>query len=163
MLMDIMLFVVFLYNLPFSLFLFYCTVFLPRTKFCLDCFLLEQTKEVPGIILQSTTSFAEKCADLSEDEIKKLMIDHIKCLMPELPDPAFVKAFHWTYSMLTEPYVDTPGCVVIHDYPCLISGGDSYTESSFNGCITSAVIIVEELLKKVKFLKGHHHGRRRSS
>ncbi|GBM70090.1 Renalase [Araneus ventricosus] len=123
----------------------------------------EKSKEVPGIILQSTTSFAKKCSNLNEGEIKKLMLEHIKCLMPELPDPAFVKVFLWTYSMLTEPYVDTPGCVVINDHPCLISGGDSYTESSFNGCITSAVIIVEELLKRVKFLKGHHHGRRRSS
>ncbi|KAF8769829.1 Renalase like protein [Argiope bruennichi] len=124
---------------------------------------IKQSKEVPGIILQSTTSFAEKYSDLNDDEIKHLMLEHIKCLLPELPDPAFVKLFHWTYSMLIEPYVDTPGCVVINDYPCLISGGDSYTESTFNGCITSAVIIVEELLKRVKFLKGHHQGRRRSS
>ncbi|GBN02344.1 hypothetical protein AVEN_260406-1 [Araneus ventricosus] len=31
----------------------------------------EKSKEVPGIILQSTTSFAEKCSNLNDSEIKK--------------------------------------------------------------------------------------------
>ncbi|GFQ79380.1 renalase [Trichonephila clavata] len=119
--------------------------------------------DVPAVIIQSTSTFATSCADKSEDEIKSLMMEHIKYLMPDLPEPVDVKLFQWTYSKLIEPYIDTPGCIVLNSHPCFLSGGDSYTESSFNGCITSSLKIVEELLKHVNFIKGRRRNSRRTS
>lgn len=57
------------------------------------------------------------------------------------------------YFQVTDPYVDNPGCIVLNEHPSLICGGDSFTESDFNGCTTSALRIVEELLKCVTISK----------
>ncbi|GFU26979.1 renalase [Nephila pilipes] len=123
----------------------------------------ENKSESPAVIIQSTTTFAESYADKSEDEIRSLMIEHLKCLMPEFPEPVDVKIFYWTYAKLVDPYIDAPGCIVLHNNPCFISGGDSYTESTINGNITSSLKIVEELLKRVNFIKGRRRNSRKSS
>ncbi|XP_054715905.1 renalase-like [Uloborus diversus] len=110
-------------------------------------------KDLPTILIHTTGKYSQNQSDKSEDEIQQDVISHFKCLTAELPEPSYVKCIKWTYSQVIDPYIDNPGCIVLQEHPCLICGGDSFTESNFNGCITSALRIVEELLKHVTIAK----------
>lgn len=114
-----------------------------------------QDTNPPSILIHTNVKFSKSNWDKSEEEIQNEILNHFKCLVPELPEPSYIKCIKWTYSQVVDHYVDNPGCIVLNEHPCLICGGDSFTESTFNGCTTSALRIVEELLKYVTIAKSH--------
>ncbi|KFM65336.1 Renalase, partial [Stegodyphus mimosarum] len=117
-------------------------------------------KDPAAVLIHTTTKYCQKNSDLSDDEAQKEVLTHFKCLVPDLPETSFIKCIKWTYSQVVDAYLDNPGCIILSDHPCLICGGDGFTESNFNGCLTSALRIVEELLKYVTIAKsGKNHKR----
>ncbi|XP_042908391.1 renalase isoform X2 [Parasteatoda tepidariorum] len=115
-----------------------------------------QPNELPALVMHTTVKFFHKYSDSSEDEIKDLVLKQLKCLVNNVPEPSHVECIKWDNAQVIDAYIDNPGCVVLNAHPCLICGGDSFTESNFNGCITSALRIVEELLKGVTISKKCH-------
>lgn len=112
-----------------------------------------RANDPPSILIHTTIKYTLANLDKPEEEIQNEVLNHFKCLVPELPEPSYMKCVKWVHSQVSEPYVDNPGCIVLNEHPCLICGGDSFTESNFNGCTTSALRVVEELLKHITIAK----------
>ena len=76
--------------------------------------------------------------------VEPLIIDQVKSLLPDLPKPSSTKCIRWRYSQVSESYSGSPGCIILNQTPLLIAGGDGFTHSNFDGCIDSALSIVEK-------------------
>jgi renalase len=44
---------------------------------------------------------------------------------------------------VVRPYPGAPGCVVLHEDPLLLAGGDGFVHSNFDGCVVSAQKMVQ--------------------
>ena len=47
-------------------------------------------------------------------------------------------------------YSDVAGAIVLHHSPTLVVGGDAFTYSTFDGCLTSAKKIVSNVCEHLK-------------
>ena len=52
---------------------------------------------------------------------------------------------------MVTPYPGSPGCLVLNEEPLLVAGGDGFTHSNFDGCVTSAESIVLVVKAKLSF------------
>ena len=100
-----------------------------------------------SIIFHTSVPFGIKHVEKTPDDVKPLMLDAIKKLFPEWPEPTSVKCQKWRYSQTSTPYEGEPGCVPLHDKPLLLAGGDGFTKSGFDGCIASAESIAAFIQK----------------
>lgn len=114
-----------------------------------------QPKMLPAVLIHTTPEFSLKHFEDDEDSVKAIVMNSVKMLLTDFPEPNYIKCQKWLFSEVTEPYFENPGCIVLAEHPGLITGGDGFTESNFNGCITSALKIVEELLKCVKISRSN--------
>ena len=48
-------------------------------------------------------------------------------------------------TQVNKGFNDSPGAVVLHRSPPLVVGGDAFTYSKFDGCLTSAMKIVSSV------------------
>lgn len=51
---------------------------------------------------------------------------------------------------MEKSYTGCPGCIVISKQPLLISGGDGYSYSTFEGCVHSSENIVKNVEENYK-------------
>jgi len=80
--------------------------------------------------------------------VQEQMLQHVKSVLPDLPDPIAIKPQKWRYSQVHHPYKNTPGCVCISTNPLIILAGDAFAKkSTFDGCLDSA----ESVAKIIKW------------
>lgn len=113
--------------------------------------------------------FVLKCARLYFEFY--ILIKALKRSFPDLPSPKAFKCHKWRYSQVltnpfsflcackfylfilfafkvTKPYEDQPGVLELSQEPLLLVGGDGFTHSNFDGCVSSAGKIIQHFASK---------------
>ncbi|XP_070544414.1 renalase-like [Ptychodera flava] len=106
----------------------------------------------PSMVVHTSVPFGLKYLETDKDEVQPLVMRHLKEVFPDLPEPASIKCQRWRYSQVFKSVKGQPGAVVVKETPSymVLLGGDSFTHSNFDGCISSATTLTEKL---VAFLK----------
>ncbi|CAI9743371.1 renalase-like isoform X1 [Octopus vulgaris] len=99
-----------------------------------------------SIVVHSSVPWGVEHVEESKDDVKPIMLDYVRGLLPNLPDPEFVKGHKWRYSQVRTPFPGSPGCVQLSTDPSLLVGGDGFSYSKFEGCIDSANSLVAAVL-----------------
>lgn len=111
-------------------------------------------KEVPGvgpsICIHTGAPWGLENIERDKDEAASEILEHLKSVLPGLPEPVEVKGHKWRYSQVLKGYADSPGCVVLSEHPAVILAGDGFTHSNFDGCLESAISVYQTLTKLVK-------------
>ncbi|NXG46205.1 RNLS Renalase, partial [Psilopogon haemacephalus] len=97
----------------------------------------------PSVVVHTTVAFGSEHLRSDPAEVQQLILGHLEKLVPSLPTPVSIKCHKWTYSQVTRAVPNCPGQMILHIQPLLICGGDGFTHSSFDGCLDSAVSLVE--------------------
>ncbi|XP_044515165.1 renalase [Gracilinanus agilis] len=99
----------------------------------------------PSVVVHTTVSFGKENEDKSLEAVQEAILQQVSGLLPGLPTPASATCHRWTYSQVTQAIPDCPGQMTLHRTPLLICGGDGFTRSNFDGCLESALCIMEAL------------------
>ena len=102
-----------------------------------------------SVVFHTSVPFGIKHVEQNPDDMKPLLLKHIKELFPDWPEPTAVKCQKWRYSQVRTPYPGEPGCVELHKGPLLLIGGDAFTHSNFDGCIDSAEALANSFVSSL--------------
>ncbi|EFX70880.1 hypothetical protein DAPPUDRAFT_327763 [Daphnia pulex] len=101
-----------------------------------------------SVILHTSVPFGVQHIDLTVPEAEPILKEALKRSFPDLPSPKAFKCHKWRYSQVTKPYEDQPGVLEISQEPLLLVGGDGFTHSNFDGCVSSAEKIIQHFASK---------------
>ncbi|XP_036592048.1 renalase isoform X2 [Trichosurus vulpecula] len=99
----------------------------------------------PSVVIHTTTSFGMENLEKSIEDVQDVILQQVNSILPGLPTPASTTCHRWTYSQVTQAIPNCPGQMTLHHNPLLICGGDSFTRSNFDGCLESALCVMEAL------------------
>ncbi|XP_062436121.1 renalase isoform X3 [Rhea pennata] len=99
----------------------------------------------PSVVVHTSVTFGHDHLESEPDEVQQLILNHLESIVPSLPKPTSIKCQKWRYSQVTKAVPNCPGQMILHTQPLLICGGDGFTHSNFDGCIDSAVSLVEAI------------------
>ncbi|XP_026575716.1 renalase isoform X3 [Pseudonaja textilis] len=99
----------------------------------------------PSVVVHTTVSFGAEHLEWDKAKVQQLIINELKAIMPQLPEPASIKCQKWRYSQVTEAFSGSPGQITLQAKPVLICGGDGFVHSNLDGCIDSALSVVKAL------------------
>ncbi|XP_002718540.2 renalase isoform X2 [Oryctolagus cuniculus] len=106
---------------------------------------IESSEIGPSIVVHTTVPFGVAYLQHSMAEVQELIIQQLENILPGLPQPVATKCQKWTHSQVTNAAANSPGQMTLHLKPLLVCGGDGFTHSNFDGCITSALCVLEAL------------------
>lgn len=106
---------------------------------------IESSHIGPSVVVHTSVSFAMEHLEWDKEKVQQLILNHLKDIIPNLPKPANFKCHRWRYSQVTKPFPDCPGQITLQTKPFLVCGGDGFIHSNLDGCIYSAMSIVEAL------------------
>jgi len=98
-----------------------------------------------SILVHSTVEFGLDNMNKTHEEMKPQLLAALSEMFPRWPQPKEVKSLKWLYSQIHQGYPDRPGSVLINSSPTLVLGGDAFSESTFDGCVESALSISKTL------------------
>ncbi|XP_068957884.1 renalase isoform X2 [Petaurus breviceps papuanus] len=99
----------------------------------------------PSVVVHTTTSFGLENLEKSNEDVQDVILQQVSRVLPGLPMPLSTTCHRWTYSQVTQAIPNCPGQMTLHHNPLLICGGDSFTWSNFDGCLESALCVMEAL------------------
>lgn len=99
------------------------------------------------VIFHSTKEFGAKYNADQLDEAKELLLKKVSERFPQWKNHVDVFCYRWNCSQVLTPFPNTPGYVVLHAKPTLILAGDGFIRSNFNGCVESAKLTADALIK----------------
>jgi len=100
-----------------------------------------------SVLVHSTVPFGLKNIKATPEEMKPVLLNGVKKMFPDWPEPEDVKSLKWLYSQVHHAYPDAPGSIILNQIPLMIAGGDAFTSSNFDGCVDSAVSILNRVLR----------------
>ncbi|XP_076418512.1 renalase isoform X2 [Peromyscus maniculatus bairdii] len=106
---------------------------------------IESSEFGPSLVIHTTVPFGVTYLEHSEEEVQELISQQLETILPGLPQPVATKCQKWRYSQVTNSAVNCPGQMTLHVNPSLVCGGDGFTQSNFDGCIASALSVMEAL------------------
>ncbi|XP_061491382.1 renalase isoform X2 [Rhineura floridana] len=106
---------------------------------------LESPDIGPSVVVHTSVSFGSQHLEWDKEKVQQLILDQLKDVVPSLPKPASIKCQRWRYSQVTKAFPGSPGQITLHMKPFLVCGGDGFIHSNFDGCIDSAMSIVQAL------------------
>lgn len=106
---------------------------------------IESSEIGPSLLIHTTVPFGVTYLDHSVEHVQELIFQQLENILPGLPQPVATKCQKWTYSQVTNAVANSPGQMTLHLKPFLVCGGDGFTQSNFDGCITSALCVLEAL------------------
>ncbi|KAL9963104.1 hypothetical protein ACROYT_G032279 [Oculina patagonica] len=101
----------------------------------------------PSLIVHTSVPFGIKHLEMDLNDVKDIILSHVKQELPDLPEPVNSRCIRWRYSQVSRGVEDSPGCAVLCDTPLLIACGDAFTHTNFDGCIESALSVVDAFSK----------------
>ncbi|KYO42366.1 renalase isoform C [Alligator mississippiensis] len=108
--------------------------------------IVNKSSEVgPSVVVHTSVPFGIEYLEWNREKVQQLILEQLEIVMPDLPKPVNIKCQKWRYSQVTTPVPSCPGQMTLHINPSLICGGDAFTHSNFDGCIESAMCIVEAI------------------
>ncbi|XP_077999515.1 renalase-like [Glandiceps talaboti] len=101
-----------------------------------------------SVAVHTSVPFSLERLESDKDEVQSMVMDQLKEVVPNLPEPINIKCQRWRYSQVFKGVKGQPGAMVVKETPSytVIMGGDAFTHSNFDGCISSAEIVTEQLL-----------------
>ncbi|XP_042545276.1 renalase isoform X2 [Dipodomys spectabilis] len=106
---------------------------------------IESSEIGPSLVIHTTVPFGIKYLEHSAENVQELIFHHLEKILPGLPHPVAIKCQKWRHSQVTNAAAKYPGQMTLHCNPFLVCGGDGFTQSNFDGCITSALCVLEAL------------------
>ncbi|XP_060880776.1 renalase-like [Metopolophium dirhodum] len=103
----------------------------------------EQYNSPDCVVFHTTKEFGQKHIKGTTESMFQILNDKVNKLFPDWPLPASSNVHKWLYSQVTTPYNNNPGCILLNESIPILAGGDSFTQSTFNGCVESAFKICE--------------------
>ena len=97
--------------------------------------------------MHTSVPFGIKHLEMDVNDVKDIIISHVKQILPDLPAPVSSRCINWRYSQVFRGVEGSPGCAVLCDTPLLIACGDAFTHTNFDGCIESALSVVDAFSK----------------
>ncbi|XP_004607555.2 renalase isoform X2 [Sorex araneus] len=104
---------------------------------------IEASKIGPSLLIHTTVPFGLQHLDHSIEHVQELIFQQLKNILPGLPQPVAIKCQKWRHSQVTNAVSNCPGQMILHLKPFLVCGGDGFTQSNFDGCIASALRVLE--------------------
>ncbi|XP_016076262.1 PREDICTED: renalase [Miniopterus natalensis] len=99
----------------------------------------------PSLAIHTTVPFGVTYLEHSMEDVQELIFQQLENVLPGLPQPIATKCQKWKHSQVTNAVTNSPGQMTLHLKPLLVCGGDGFTHSNFDGCITSALCVLEAL------------------
>ncbi|XP_010994573.2 renalase [Camelus dromedarius] len=106
---------------------------------------IESSEIGPSLVIHTTVPFGVAHLEQSIEDVQKLIFQQLENILPGLPQPVATKCQKWRHSQVTKAAANYPGQMTLHHKPFLVCGGDGFTQSNFDGCITSALRVLEAL------------------
>lgn len=106
---------------------------------------IESSEFGPSLVIHTTVPFGVTHLERSEEDVQELISQQLEAILPGLPQPVAAKCQKWRYSQVTNSAANFPGQMTLHLHPSLVCGGDGFTHSNFDGCIASALSVMEAL------------------
>ncbi|XP_072051376.1 renalase-like [Amphiura filiformis] len=105
-----------------------------------------------SMVVHTSVPFGIKYLETDKNEVQGIVMEHLRNLVPNLPEPASIKCQKWRYSQVSTPVEGTPGCVFLTKLPscAILATGDAFTHSNFDGCLSAAETTCEQLLAYLK-------------
>lgn len=98
-----------------------------------------------SVLVHTTVPFGIQNMKATPEEMKPTLLAAVKKMYPEWPEPEDLKSLKWLYSQVHKAYPGTPGSLQINETPLLVAGGDAFTSSNFDGCVESAISILNRV------------------
>ncbi|XP_068404252.1 renalase isoform X1 [Eschrichtius robustus] len=106
---------------------------------------IESSEIGPSLVIHTTVPFGVTYLEHSTEDVQELIFQQLENMLPGLPQPVATKCQKWRHSQVTNAAANSPGQMTLHLKPFLVCGGDGFTQSNFDGCITSALCVLEAL------------------
>ncbi|XP_004440048.1 PREDICTED: renalase [Ceratotherium simum simum] len=106
---------------------------------------IESSEIGPSLVIHTTVPFGVAYLEHSTEDVQELIFKQLEDILPGLPPPVATKCQKWRHSQVTIAAANYPGQMTLHLKPLLVCGGDGFTQSNFDGCITSALCVLEAL------------------
>ncbi|XP_015414317.1 PREDICTED: renalase isoform X2 [Myotis davidii] len=99
----------------------------------------------PSLAIHTTVPFGVTHLEHGIEEVQELIFQQLENILPGLPQPVATKCQKWRHSQVTNAAANSPGQMTLHLKPLLVCGGDGFTHSNFDGCVASALCVLEAL------------------
>ncbi|XP_010836786.1 PREDICTED: renalase isoform X3 [Bison bison bison] len=109
----------------------------------------ESSEIGPSLVIHTTVPFGVTHLEHSTEDVQELIFKQLENIVPGLPQPVATKCQKWRHSQVTNAAANSLGQMTLHLQPLLVCGGDGFTQSNFDGCITSALCVLEALKKHI--------------
>ncbi|KAM5236459.1 renalase [Ctenodactylus gundi] len=106
---------------------------------------IESSEVGPSLVIHTTVPFGLTYLEHSIEDVQELILQQLENVLPGLPRPVATKCQKWRHSQVVNAAANCPGQMTLHLKPLLVCGGDGFTQSNFDGCIASALCVVEAL------------------
>ncbi|KAF3823908.1 hypothetical protein GH733_006912 [Mirounga leonina] len=110
---------------------------------------IESSEIGPSLVVHTTVPFGVTHLEYSTEDVQELIFQNLEGILPGLPRPVATKCRKWRHSQVTNAAINSYGQLTLHLKPFLVCGGDAFTQSNFDGCITSARCVLEALKNHV--------------
>jgi renalase len=103
----------------------------------------------PAVVFHTSIQYGANNVERNLNDVQSELVDHVKEMFPDWPEPEFIKCHLWQHSQVITPYVGQPGCLTIAEHPLLVAGGDSFMSSHIDGCISSAFTLTNTVTQAI--------------
>ncbi|RMX48111.1 hypothetical protein pdam_00002604 [Pocillopora damicornis] len=101
----------------------------------------------PSLLAHTSVPFGIEHLEMDMNDVKEIIISHVKQILPDLPEPVNSRCLRWRYSQVSRGVDGSPGCIALCNSPLLVACGDAFSHSNFDGCIDSAMSVVDTFCK----------------
>ncbi|XP_023571991.1 renalase isoform X5 [Octodon degus] len=106
---------------------------------------IESSEIGPSLVVHTTVPFGVTYLEHSIEHVQELILQQLENILPGLPPPVATTCYKWRHSQVTSGTTSCSGQMTLHRKPFLVCGGDGFAQSNFDGCITSALCLLEAL------------------
>ncbi|KAM3860008.1 renalase [Diretmus argenteus] len=99
----------------------------------------------PSLVVHTSVPFGLQHLDRDKDDVQPIILQELNKLLPGLPQPISIKCQKWRYSQVLTSVPECPGQMTVHVRPLLVCGGDGFSHSNFDGCVESALRLMDVL------------------
>ncbi|XP_061083509.1 renalase isoform X5 [Conger conger] len=99
----------------------------------------------PAVVVHTSVPFGVRHLEATQEEVEPLILKELQKVLPGLPQPISIKFHKWRYSQVMSGVAESPGQMTLCPSPLLVCGGDGFTHSNFDGCVESALKVMEVL------------------
>ncbi|XP_067671656.1 renalase-like [Haliotis asinina] len=104
----------------------------------------------PSVLVHTSVPFSLQHLETDKEAMKPVIMQHLRDILPDLPEPEVIKSHKWRYSQVFQQYQGSPGCVVLERNPLVILTGDAFVQKgNFSGALDSAEATVQAVTRNI--------------